>query len=143
MKFVLKKYILFISFFAVLISACKKKNEDLIPAISVDIYLYSYEPAFFNLNPVGGWTYINGGIKGILVYRKTNTEFLSFERNSTYKPSDGCTITVDSTSNLFVDDKCSGSRFLISDGSVVKGPASLPLKQYRNSWDGNILHIFN
>ncbi len=129
---------------AMLQPSCKKEKQDLIPNAYVDIYIYSNDPNFININATGGWVYITGGVKGIIVYRKSFNEFMAYERNSPYQPSQGCSVTVDASSNVFIDDKCSGSQFLITDGSVTKGPATLPLKGYKTSWDGsNVLHIYN
>lgn len=127
---------------ALLPVACKKERNDIIPNVYVDIYLYSYDPNFVNLNAVGGWVYITGGVKGIIVYRRSNTEFMAYERNSPYQPSQGCVVNVES-SNVLIEDKCSNSQWLITDGSVTQGPTTQPLKQYHTSWDGTVVHIYN
>ena len=38
--------------------ACKKDKDNGVPAVSVDIYIYTSNPSFIDLNAVGGWTYI-------------------------------------------------------------------------------------
>ncbi len=122
---------------------CKKDNNNGVPIVAVDIYLYTNNPSFVNLNGVGGWVYISGGSRGILVYRKSSTEFMAYDRNCTYQPSQPCaTVVVDAT-NILAKDTCCHSKFSIYDGSVTQGPASLPLKAYNNTFDGNVLHIYN
>jgi len=133
---------IFISLLVLLTFGCKREKQDTIPNVYVDIYLYSYDPNFISLNAVGGWVYITGGVKGLIIYRRSQNEFMAYERNSPYEPSQGCAVTVDQ-SNVLIDDKCSASQFLITDGSVTKGPATLPLKQYKTTWDGSVIHIFN
>ncbi|MCB0430390.1 MAG: Rieske (2Fe-2S) protein [Flavobacteriales bacterium] len=127
---------------AALIAACKK-NDERVPDVAVDIYVSPTEPGFTDLNAPGGWVYIVGGSRGIVVYRQSLDAFLAFDRHCPYQPSSSCgKVEVDST-NIQVTDPCCGSTFLLFDGSVVKGPATLPLKQYETSFDGTWVHIFN
>lgn len=125
-----------------LVSACKKDDQG-IPNVSVNIQIYTTDPSFVNLNAVGGWVYITGGSRGILVYRSSNTDFKAYDRHCPFEPENTCgRVEVDS-SNIQVVDNCCGSKFLITDGSVTQGPASMPLKQYSTSFDGSVLHIYN
>jgi len=122
-------------------SGCKKDKEQ-IPDVYVDIYLYATDPAFSPLNVISGYAYVAGGSKGILVYRKSQNEFLAYDRHCTYKVSEGNQVVVDASGLLAVDSKC-GSKFLITDGSVNQSPAVNPLKRYQSSFDGTVLHIYN
>ena len=123
-------------------SSCKK-DESQIPKVPVDIYLYASDPYFTNLNAVGGWIYLTGGSRGILVYRKSTNEFMAYDRHCPYQPQETCALVEVDVSNLICFDYCCGSRFLITDGSVQQGPAFQPLKRYAAAWDGNLLHIYN
>jgi len=121
--------------------SCKKEQSQ-IPYVPVNITVNINNPGFIDLNAVGGWTYVTGGSRGIVVYRLSQDEFMTFDRHSPYLPDNDCTVEVDS-SNIILEDPCSGSRFLLTDGSVVEGPAALPLLRYQNTFDGTILNIFN
>lgn len=124
------------------LSSCKKENNG-IPYVVVDLYVYTTDPNFVNLNAVGGWVYITGGSRGILVYRSSNTDFMAYERHCPFEPDNTCgRVEVDS-SNIIIKDPCCGSEFLITDGLVTKGPASLALTRYQTSFDGSVLHIYN
>lgn len=125
------------------IGSCKKDVNNGVPITPVDIYLYTNNPSFINLNGVGGWVYITGGVRGILVYRKSPSEFMAYDRNCTYQSSDACaTVVVDAT-NILATDTCCHSKFSMYDGSVTQAPAGLPLKAYNTTFDGNVLHIYN
>lgn len=125
------------------IGGCKKDVDNGVPITPVDIYLYTNNPSFVNLNGVGGWVYITGGVRGILVYRKSPSEFMAYDRNCTYQSSDPCaTVVVDAT-NILATDTCCHSKFSMYDGSVTQAPAGLPLKAYNTTYDGNVLHIYN
>jgi nitrite reductase/ring-hydroxylating ferredoxin subunit len=101
-------------------------------------------PSNINLNAIGGYIYIaSSGVRGIIVYRKSATEFVALDRNCTYDPKAACaTVVVDNT-NFFAEDTCCHSKFQINNGQVVNGPAALPLKEYPTEFDGNIVHIYN
>lgn len=123
--------------------SCKKDKNTYIPLVNVDIYLYTNNPEFNNLNAVGGWTSINGGSRGIIVYRSSNTEFKAYDKHCPYDPSNSCGVVEVDNSNITMVDACCGSKFSITDGGVIKGPAGQPLKQYNTSFDGSKLHIYN
>jgi nitrite reductase/ring-hydroxylating ferredoxin subunit len=122
---------------------CKKDNPNTVPNKAVDIYLYTNNPSFINLNATGGWVYITGGVRGILVYRKSSSDFMAYDRNCTYQSSDACATVIVDPSNIIATDTCCHSKFSIFDGSVTQGPAGIPLKAYSTSFDGNVLHIYN
>jgi Rieske Fe-S protein len=126
------------------LSSCQKGKTGPVPNVLVDIRMYASDPTFVPLNAVGGWTYASGGNRGILIYRKTQSDFMAFDRTCTYLPADVSeTVSVDANNSLIATDAHCGSKFQITDGTVNKGPATLPLKAYQTSFDGNLLHIYN
>ena len=127
---------------AAVVFSCKTQDPTGVPLVQVDIYLYANNPIMIDVSVPGGWTYVTGGSRGILLYRYTQDQFLAFDRHSPYLPENGCTVAVDSTF-IQVADPCSESLWLIVDGNVLNGPATFPLKQYQTTFDGNQLHIFN
>lgn len=136
------KKISVVIFLFLTIIGCKKDANNVVPNVYVDIYLSHSDPAFSPINAPGGWIYLSGGVKGIVVYRKSQTEFMAYDRECTYKVSEGNQVAVDNSNLIAVDSKC-GSKFLLTDGSVNTGPASVPLKHYQTADDGTQLHIFN
>jgi len=136
--------LLFLTFLLIFITiGCKKKSEYPIPNVSVNIYLNLSLPAYQNLNSPSGWVYINGGSRGIIVYRNFNT-FIALDRHTTYQPDSVCGVATVDTSNFFIiNDPCSDSQYSISDGTVSKGPAKWGLKPYFANYDGGSVHISN
>ncbi len=123
---------------------CIKDNSTSIPYVPVNIIIYASDPSFINLNPIGGWIYCNGGSRGLLIFRKSPDEFLAFDRHCTYQPEKPCgRVNVDPSNTFIGIDTCCSSKFLLIDGSVNQGPATLPLKRYNTSFDGNKLSIYN
>ncbi len=138
-KFVLLGGFIFITF---LYFSCKKDNTNDIAQNYVDFNLYVNEPSNIALNAVGGWEYVNAGTKGIIIYRRSQTEFTALERNCTFDPNASCSI-VQVLSGISAIDSCCNSRFSIYDGSVINGPATQPLYQYKTFFDGVILRVYN
>lgn len=86
-----------------------------------------------------------GGFMGILIYRNSLSEYYAFERTCTYYPNDTSAVVAEKGDVIAVCPKC-GSTFLITAGGALvnKGPARLPLKQYRTYLDrSNRLYISN
>ncbi len=89
----------------------------------------------------GGYILINdGGVRGIILYRKNSTTYLAFERNCTFQPNDACATVDVHVSTLFMQDTCCGSSFNF-DGTPSGGPAWRPLQQYETSLSNNMLTI--
>ena len=126
--------------------SCKKKNKNHpIPSIPIDITIDLTLPSYTALNGVGGWCYVNGGIKGIIVYRMSPDVFVAWERQSPEDPENTCAtaLTPDEENFLELVDACSGARFSLYDGSPVSG-SEWGLRQYQTLWDGsNLLRIYN
>ncbi|MFM7079758.1 MAG: hypothetical protein ACKOYC_08190 [Bacteroidota bacterium] len=140
--FVYMKKWLSVALLVVLLGSCSKDETNDIAQYYVDFTLYLNEPSCVDLTVVGGWMYVNAGTKGIIIYRKSTTEFAASERNCTYDPTANCSI-VEVLSGISAIDSCCTSRFSIFDGSVINGPATKPLYQYRTLFDGNALRIYN
>ena len=138
-------FIAFLGLFLTISSfSCKKeKNEYQIPQVPVDVYVYPSLPQYSSLNAVGGWAYVSAGYKGIIVYRNGPETFSAFDRACTFDPNKPCEIVDVEPNGLTAVDSCCGSKFQITDGTVVQGPAFRPLKPYYTFWDGNTLRIYN
>jgi nitrite reductase/ring-hydroxylating ferredoxin subunit len=122
-----------------------KKDKDRIPYVYVDFYLNLNDPDFNELSVVGNAIAVTGGVKGVIIYRKSFDEFVALDRCCSYEPSKSCEyVSVDST-GLFAECNCCKSQFFLYDGYVNKGPAEYPLAEYRTSFNSysNTLHVFN
>ena len=119
------------------------KARDVMPYASVNITIYPSTPQYYKLNAISGWQYVNGGVNGLIVYRKDVNDFMAYERTSTYQPSKNCICSVDTTNNVVLVDACSGSKFLITDCTSIQGPGGQQLVRYSTTWDGNVLQITN
>jgi cytochrome b6-f complex iron-sulfur subunit len=97
-----------------------------------DITVDLNDPAYASLKTVGGFAY-----KGdIIIIRSTDSDYLALSKVCTHSQ---CTVTYNST-NKDIPCPCHGSKFT-TNGAVVNGPATSPLKKYDVKLKDNILKI--
>lgn len=139
-----KKSIIVISLLllTLLLAQCRK-NDNPVPYVYVNFYISLSSPQFAPLTSVGGWVYVTGGYKGIVVYRQNIDEFCAYDRACPYKPTTDCEHIEVEPNGITVLDSCCGSRFLLMDGSVVNGPATVQLTRYKTIYNGNTVQVSN
>jgi len=131
------------------LSGCQRQYPVNIPFVRFDYTINILDPAYVNLQGVGGSVFIDGGSRGIVIYRVSIDQFNAYERHCTYNCDNPCgKVSFDSSGIVLVDNDCGGSgcgsKFNVIDGSVVNGPAQYPLIQYTTSFDGQaILRVYN
>lgn len=96
-------------------------------------------PQFQKLKLDGGFVYIEGGLKGIILYRANENSYLAYDRACPHNPN-GEMVQAD-ISTLFMIDHACHSSFNFSDGQPTGGPAQRPLVQYRVDQEGTTLKI--
>ncbi len=140
------KLIVFLLFsFILSSSSCNKTSQHPVPYIPFDITIDLNLPSYSPLMGVGSWAYINGGSKGIIVYRRSIDEFIAFDRHSPADPDGICEYPLfpDPQNFLLLKDSCSSAVFSLYDGSPISG-SNYGLRQYATSYNGsNLLRVFN
>ena len=132
----------FLVLFLIIISSCGDSN-DYIRNVYVDVEIDLSLPEFSPLNTVGNSIFIEGGNKGIIIYRFSNYEYNIYDRNCSYEPNIECSY-IDSINSTIAMCGCCSSAFLLDqNGVAANSPAVLPLKQYNYSLNNTLLHIFN
>jgi nitrite reductase/ring-hydroxylating ferredoxin subunit len=138
--------VLILIFLSVL-SACKKDSvtDDPIPEVPVNLTIYLSLPQYSALNSIGNNVIVQGGYKGIIIYRRSLDEFVSFDLACPYDPREnGAILTIESGGVTLTDAHC-GSKFNLFDGSVLNGPASRPMKAYNTEYNSaqQVIYIYN
>jgi nitrite reductase/ring-hydroxylating ferredoxin subunit len=134
-----------VGLFFFLLPGCSKTSENAndIPYVAVNFSINPNSTEYIRLNTVDGWEYLTGGYRGILVFRKSVNEFVSFERACPYDwQNTNARIVVD-TSGITAYCPVCKSKYILLDGTPYSGPSRYPLKQYQTSYDGNLLYISN
>ena len=88
-----------------------------------------------------GFEYVDGGVKGLLIYRQNSSTYIVFERNCSFHPNDACSTIDVHSSTLYIEDSCCKSTFRFPDGEPTGGPAWRPLRRYVTYLDDNELTI--
>lgn len=146
---IIKIQILSLAFLLFPLNACQRQYPVNIPYVTFDYTINILDPLYVNLQAVGGSVLIDGGSRGIIIYRVSIEQFNAYERHCPYDSENACgKVDFDSSGILLVDNDCGGSgcgsKFNIIDGSVLNGPAQYPLIQYTTSFDGMaMLRVYN
>ncbi|MFM8243054.1 MAG: hypothetical protein ACKN86_09640 [Crocinitomicaceae bacterium] len=126
-------------------TGCVKNQQNPVPNIPFDITININLPSYNALNGVGGWCYVNGGSRGIIVYRRSIEEFIAFDRHSPEDPDGTCSYPLypDQDNFLQLNDTCNNATFSLYDGMPISN-SSFGLRQYMTVFDGsNMLRIYN
>lgn len=140
------KFLICILCIATLAFSCNKTKNHPVPSLPFDTDINLTLPSYSALQGVGGYAYVQGGIKGLVVYRRGVNDFVCFDRMSTTENASDCDsgLVVNPDNNLVLDDPCSDAQFSLYDGSIVSGEVEFGLRQYLTAWDGNTkLRIYN
>ena len=84
---------------------------------------------------------IDGGVRGIILYRVDATTYLAYERNCSFQPNEACSTVDVHISKLYMFDSCCGSSFDFPNGFPLGGAAWRPLRQYRTRVNAEMLSI--
>lgn len=126
------------------IQSCDKNNpESAVPSVPVNLRINLDDPMNSQLNTIGGSIQVEGGYRGIIIYRLTNTEYKAYDRTCTYQSENTCAIVAIDSAISSVGCNCCKSRFQLLDGSPISGPASFGLRTFYTSLQGRDLYIYN
>jgi len=120
------------------------KDKYQFPYANVNYYLYPNNAEFNGLNFAGGWTYIDGGVNGILLFHDYFDNYIAYDRACTNEALNSCEqIYINEEELNMLSCHCCDSEYFIFDGSVTQGPAHYALHRYRTSFDGVTLRVYN
>jgi nitrite reductase/ring-hydroxylating ferredoxin subunit len=121
--------------------SCGKANP--VPSVPVNFEASITDPRLAGLGIAGGAVVLGGyGVAGLVIYHTPADTYVAYDRCSSYQPEKKCAVTLDAT-NFTVTDPCSGSKFSLSDGTPVKGPATQSLRAYRVSTTQFTIQVYN
>ncbi len=132
----------FILLFCLLLTACDNTQPSIYPEVPVNIVLDLNNLPYQRLQFDGGYVYLNGGIRGIILYRKNAGTYYAFDRACSFRPTNSCEQVEAHSTNLYLEDKCCQSKF-DWEGVPTSGKASQPLLRYRVGLSGSLLYINN
>jgi hypothetical protein len=113
-----------------------------VPNVPVNIEINLNDISNADLKLIGGYIYVDGGVRGIIIRHESQNLYKAYDRNCTYQPADAKAIVEVHTTGFYIEDTSCGSTFDLS-GFPTGGPAEFPLKEYSVSLAGDVLFIFN
>lgn len=138
----------------IILSSCNKKN-DVIPDTYVNFTIDINDPEFINLSGPGGSAIVtsstnNLGQKaagfdgnGIIIYRGTD-EFFAYDRTCPHDYAlNGQSVKVKVDFTIAICPQCSTAYALSSYGTPAYGIGRYPLKNYKTSFDGRFVSVWN
>lgn len=130
-----------------LLTGCKTTNNHPVQPPPFQIEVNLTLPSYSSLQGISGYAYVSGGIKGIVIYRKSQNEFVAFDRMATTENAIECPsgVEVNEDNFLILDDPCSDTQYSLFDGSIVEGgEVEWGLRGYITQFDGfNTLRVLN
>jgi nitrite reductase/ring-hydroxylating ferredoxin subunit len=106
------------------------KSASVVPSVAVNFEATLTDPRLNALKTPNGAVIIDGyGVAGLILFREADGTYAAYDRCSSYQPQNQCAVTLDNPT-LTATDPCSGSKFSLSDGTPVKGPATGSLRSY-------------
>lgn len=129
--------------FLLAISCNRDLSDDPIPIVPfADFVVNLIAPEYQSLSVDGGYKEIGSiGVRGVILYRKNATTYLTFERNCSYHPNDACATVNVHASKLYMIDPCCGSNFSFDTGAPTSGVAWRTLRLYHTALSGTTLTI--
>ena len=126
-----------------LITSCEPTIEESgVPNVAVNVEVNLSDINNLPLTQIGGYIYVLGGVRGIIIIHESLNVYKAYDRNSTYKPTDIAAVVDMHSSGFYIEDVSCTSTFDLN-GFPTGGPAEFPLKEYRTSLTGDLLFIFN
>lgn len=117
----------------VLYSGCEPdmRDSDIPPAAFNDLYINLNLPKYAAIRTDGGAVYEDGGVRGIIIYRMSSSQYFAYERNCSFEPNGACATVEIHASHLYMEDVCCGSTFSFTTGQPLGGSAWRPLRKYQ------------
>ena len=126
----------------IILSCTPAVEQSPIPNVPVNVEVNLNDIDNTPLQLIGGYVYVTGGVRGILLRRESHSIYRAFDRNCTFQPSDACAIVEVHSSGFYIEDVCCESVYDLS-GFPTGGPATYPLKEYQVALIDDLLIITN
>jgi hypothetical protein len=147
-------FFLFITAFVIALVSCTKAKNDVIPDVYVNFTLDINDPEFVNLTSIGSDTVdahtnnwgsgaagFNGN--GIIIYNGGDA-FYSYDRTCPYDYEvNSLSVKVKIDFTIATCPICGTVYSLSAGGTPASGKGRYPLKNYRTSFDGRFLRVWN
>jgi nitrite reductase/ring-hydroxylating ferredoxin subunit len=148
------RFFLFTIALAIPMVSCTKARNDVIPDVYVNFTLDINDPEFINLTAIGSdtvdaktnnWGSGAAGFdgNGIIIYNGGDA-FYAFDRTCPHDYEvNGLSVKVRIDFTIATCPSCGTIYSLSASGTPASGAGRFPLKNYRTSFDGRFLRVWN
>jgi nitrite reductase/ring-hydroxylating ferredoxin subunit len=150
----IRLFLIVITTFLALVS-CNRKSNDVIPDVYIDFRINLYDPQFISLTAIGGAIAVDKNTNnigypaagfnenGIIIYSGPDG-FYAYDRTCPHDYAvNGRSIRVNIDFIQAVCPECGTSYALSATGTPSSGIGRFPLKNYRTSFDGIYIRVWN
>lgn len=128
--------------FMMVVGCTPDLSDDAIPYQPFDVININLNlPEYIDLKTDGSSMYIDGGVRGIILYRQNISNYIAYERNCSFQPNSACATVDVHVSTLYMLCPCCSSTFDFATGYPTGGQAWRPLRRYESSLNGSQLTI--
>jgi nitrite reductase/ring-hydroxylating ferredoxin subunit len=148
------RFFFFIPIIALMLVACSKKENDVIPYTTVNFTIDLHDPEFVSLTSIFGSAYVdyntnNWGIysagfnnNGIIVFSGPD-KYYAYDRTCPHDYAvNGLSVKVNIDFTEAICPRCS-THYSLSGGYPISGPGKYYLKDYNTSFDGRYISVWN
>ena len=141
--------------FAMLLGSCEKEKNDVIPDVYVSFTIDLNDPEFTSLTSLFGSAYVNSNTNnwgtraagynsnGIIVFTGAD-EFYAYDRTCPHDyVENDISVKVNIDFIQAICPSCSTHYSLSTGGNPISGPGRYPLKNYKTSYSGNYVTVWN
>jgi nitrite reductase/ring-hydroxylating ferredoxin subunit len=139
------------------ITSCSKDKNDVIPDEYIDFSISLNDPEFFNLSAPLTSAYVSASTNniglyaagydnnGIIIFRYVEDEFFAYDRTCPHDfKENNKSVQVNIVDDIYaICPQCSTRYALPSYGTPASGVGKYPLKNYKTSFNGLVVHVWN
>lgn len=127
----------------VLLAACGKEVACDVPIGLTNFTIDPNSALYSGLNNVGGYMYLTGGYRGVIVVRTARDQFVAFERACPEDGTSAVEVSDDWGCALLECPTCHSCFITESDGLPMEGSVTAcPLYQYGTTYSGGLLYVY-
>lgn len=125
------------------LTSCGREQRCNVPIGMTNFTIEPNSAYYSGLNNVGGYMYLTGGHRGVVVIRTAYDQFVAYERTCPADSTSAVEVTSDWGSSILECPKCHTLFVVNADGYPMDdGATACPLYQYSTAYSGGVLSVY-
>lgn len=128
---------------ALLLTACGRDHQCKVSIGATGFHVEPNSAQYPGLNNVGGYQYLTGGHRGVVIVRTAYNDFVCYERTCPCNDSSQVSVSKTWGSSILECPDCHSLFSVYNDGMPMDGSVtSCNLFQYSTTFDGTKLYVY-